>query len=157
MEIKKLLQNSREIWGNDKLSLSQIIVRMGKEQGITVMLSSHLLYQVQRICDKVGIIFKGKMVAQGSIEEIGERIFGGKSGIMKVQADSFNASLVDGLKTIKGVTDVGLSGETFIMRYEDQHRNDVIKEIVAKGLIPIEVRGKGYSLEEIYMRYFQEG
>ena len=41
-----------------------------KEQGITVILSSHLLEQVQEVCDRVGIIFEGKLVREGSLKEL---------------------------------------------------------------------------------------
>ncbi len=41
-----------------------------KEQGTTVFLCSHLLDQVQEVCDRVGIIFNGKMVQQGSLSEL---------------------------------------------------------------------------------------
>ena len=41
-----------------------------KEQGVTVFLCSHLLEQVQEVCDRVGIIFNGKMVKQGSLSEL---------------------------------------------------------------------------------------
>ena len=41
-----------------------------KEQGITVILSSHLLEQVQEVCDRVGIIFEGKLVKEGSLKEL---------------------------------------------------------------------------------------
>ena len=41
-----------------------------KEQGVTVFLCSHLLEQVQEVCDTVGIIFNGKMVQQGSLSEL---------------------------------------------------------------------------------------
>ncbi len=41
-----------------------------KEQGVTVFLCSHLLEQVQEVCDHVGLIFKGKIVKQGRLEEL---------------------------------------------------------------------------------------
>jgi len=47
-----------------------LIVSLSRERGITVMLSSHLLDQVQRICTRVGIMIKGKLVALGTIEEL---------------------------------------------------------------------------------------
>jgi ABC-2 type transport system ATP-binding protein len=43
---------------------------------MTVLLSSHLLYQVQRICTRVGIMFNGHMVAQGTMDELAEEKFG---------------------------------------------------------------------------------
>lgn len=41
-----------------------------REQGITVFLCSHLLEQVQEVCDRVGIIFRGKMVKEGQLEDL---------------------------------------------------------------------------------------
>lgn len=41
-----------------------------KEQGMTVFLCSHLLEQVQEICDRVGILYQGCMIAEGSMEEL---------------------------------------------------------------------------------------
>lgn len=41
-----------------------------REQGITVFLCSHLLEQVQEVCDQVGIIFRGKMIKEGSLEDL---------------------------------------------------------------------------------------
>ena len=41
-----------------------------KSRGITVFLCSHLLEQVQEVCDRVGIIFRGKMVKEGHIDEL---------------------------------------------------------------------------------------
>jgi len=41
-----------------------------REQGITVFLCSHLLEQVQEVCDHVGIIFRGKMIKEGSLEDL---------------------------------------------------------------------------------------
>jgi ABC-2 type transport system ATP-binding protein len=41
-----------------------------KEQGITVFLCSHLLEQVQEVCDTVGIIFRGKMIKEGKLEDL---------------------------------------------------------------------------------------
>lgn len=49
--------------------IRDLILQM-KEQGISVILSSHLLEQVQEVCDRVGIIFKGKMVQEGTLEEL---------------------------------------------------------------------------------------
>jgi ABC-2 type transport system ATP-binding protein len=53
-----------------------LIVSLSQERGISVLLSSHLLHQVQRICTRVGIMIKGKLVAKGSIEELAETKMG---------------------------------------------------------------------------------
>jgi ABC-2 type transport system ATP-binding protein len=53
-----------------------LIHSLSREKKITVFLSSHLLDQVQRICDRVGIMIKGNLVAVGPIEELAEKKLG---------------------------------------------------------------------------------
>jgi ABC-2 type transport system ATP-binding protein len=53
-----------------------LIHSLSREKKITIFLSSHLLDQVQRICDRVGIMIKGNLVAVGPIQELAERKLG---------------------------------------------------------------------------------
>lgn len=58
--------------GVDPLGSRQIrdLILKLRERGITVFLCSHLLEQVQEVCDRVGIIFRGKMVREGKLEDL---------------------------------------------------------------------------------------
>jgi len=58
--------------GVDPIGSRQIrdLVLEFKSRGITVFLCSHLLEQVQEVCDRVGIIFRGKMVREGTLDEL---------------------------------------------------------------------------------------
>jgi ABC-2 type transport system ATP-binding protein len=53
-----------------------LIHNLSRERGITTFLSSHLLDQVQRICERVGIMIKGKLVAVGPIDELAKKKLG---------------------------------------------------------------------------------
>jgi ABC-2 type transport system ATP-binding protein len=57
-----------------------LIVSLSRDRSITVMLSAHQLEQVQRICTRVGIMIKGKVVALGTIEELAKRKLGDAAG-----------------------------------------------------------------------------
>jgi ABC-2 type transport system ATP-binding protein len=52
------------------------IVGLSRDKGITVFFSSHLLDQVQRISDRVGIMLKGNLVAVGPIQELAKQKLG---------------------------------------------------------------------------------
>ncbi|GAK53403.1 ABC-type multidrug transport system, ATPase component [Candidatus Moduliflexus flocculans] len=56
--------------------LMELILQLSKEQQITLLISSHFLDQVQRTCDRVGIMLKGRMVAQGTMEQLAREKFG---------------------------------------------------------------------------------
>jgi ABC-2 type transport system ATP-binding protein len=53
-----------------------LIHSLSREKNITIFLSSHLLDQVQRICDRVGIMIKGNLVAIGPIQELAKKKLG---------------------------------------------------------------------------------
>ncbi len=58
--------------------LLALIRRLRDEHGVTVLLSSHLLHQVQEVCDRVGIFVGGRLVAAGTIDELGRQLSGGR-------------------------------------------------------------------------------
>lgn len=53
-----------------------LIESLARDKGMTVLLSSHLLHLVQRICHRVGIMIEGKMVAQGPVDRLAEEKLG---------------------------------------------------------------------------------
>ena len=54
----------------------ELIHSLSREKNITVFLSSHMLEQVQKICDRVGIMIKGNLVAVGPIQELAKKKLG---------------------------------------------------------------------------------
>lgn len=59
------------------------IIRSLKQQDITIMLSSHLLHQVQAICDRVMLFNKGENVLEGTVEEITRQVLGAEGTAMQ--------------------------------------------------------------------------
>ena len=53
----------------------ELIVTLSKEEGRTVLLSSHHLHQVQEICDRIGIFVSGRLIAEGNIESLSQKLF----------------------------------------------------------------------------------
>jgi len=62
------------------LKMLDLIRDLNRSRGITVMFSSHLLDQVQRICHRVGIMIQGRLVALGTLEELARRKLGDTAG-----------------------------------------------------------------------------
>ncbi len=133
-----------------------LIRKMSREMGVSILLSSHLLYQVQQVCDRVGIMFRGKMVAQGSIEEIGRQVLGEREGIMKLTYDYISDEALSKLDGIDGVLEKKIANNSIILKFNEERKLDIVREVVMRGFLPIEVKGREYSLEEIYIRYFRE-
>ena len=56
-----------------------LIAELARKDKRTVLISSHLLHQVQRICDRVGIFVDGELLAVGPIDTLGEKVFKDKN------------------------------------------------------------------------------
>ena len=56
--------------------MMDLIAALCREKGMTILLSSHLLHQAQKICHRIGIMIKGRLVAQGSMAELAKEKFG---------------------------------------------------------------------------------
>lgn len=56
--------------------MTDLIQQLCREKQMTILLSSHLLYQAQKICHRVGIMINGRMVAQGPMEQLAKEKFG---------------------------------------------------------------------------------
>lgn len=137
--------------------LLQLIQRMSKEQKITILLSSHLLYQVQRVCDRVGILYHGKLQAEGTIEEIGNKIFNEDEIKLLILADKIKPGIKEAIEKMEEVKNVKIEGQYIEIVQKKDRRGDIIKTIFDMGIIPLEIKKAGYSLEEVYLKYFQEG
>ena len=53
--------------------LLALIRDLSRRENRTILISSHQLYQIQQICDRVGLFVKGQLVACGTVEELAER------------------------------------------------------------------------------------
>ncbi|MCD6471856.1 ABC transporter ATP-binding protein [Candidatus Aerophobetes bacterium] len=146
--------------GIDPEGVDQIlkfIVKISREQNITILLSSHLLYQVQKICDRVGIITKGHMIAQGSMDEIGKEIIKKEETLLEIQVSKVTPNLINSIKEIEGVKNIEKSDNHFLVKCDRDLREKISKTIVENGSLPLQIKTQDYTLEEIYIKYFREG
>ncbi len=133
-----------------------MIMSMSKDQKITVLLSSHLLHQVQKICHRVGILSKGRLVAEGTIESLERELFLGEEITIELQVSDSNPELVNSIGKIEGVTSVEASGDLLRVRCGNEARAQISGTVVASGVSLLQMKTLGYGLDEIYMKYFQE-
>jgi len=134
-----------------------LIARIAREQKVTIVLSSHQLGQVQRICKRVGIMAKGKMVVEGLIDQLGKEALGGGRFMVEVQLTEITSAIVDAIKKIKGVVGVERSGDLLLVSCSEDLRPQIAKAIVNNNGLLVQMKIQSYGLEEIYMKYFREG
>ena len=146
--------------GIDPEGVSQIldlIAGIAKERGMTVILSSHQLNQVQRICNRVGILVGGRIVVEGPLDRLGREAFGGGQFRIEVKLAEITPSLTEGIQRIDGVLSVEVSGDTLVVNCSRDLRPEIARAIVDNNGLLVQMNIKSYSLEDIYMKHFREG
>ncbi|GAI84686.1 unnamed protein product, partial [marine sediment metagenome] len=110
--------------------LLDLIAGIAREQRMTVILSSHQLHQVQKICNRVGILVNGRIVVEGSLDELGKVALGGGRFRIEVQLVETTAALVNAIKRIDGVVGVERSGDLLLITCREDLRPQIAKTIV---------------------------
>lgn len=132
--------------GMDPAGIQEIralIVDLAKREGVTVILASHQLDEVRRVCERVAILSKGKVVAEGGVAELtaGE-------ARLRITAASPIAQVL-GVLGAKGVAD-GADAALADIRREEAPA--LIRALVEAGVEITEARWRDADLEGVYLR-----
>lgn len=131
-----------------------LIEEMSTQRNITVFLSSHQLHEVQRVCQRVGIMSHGSMVLEGTVDElVAQDEEGGYSVEMEVREGA--AALAEAVARVESVTETTVYGNRVVVRSEQDVRASLITAAVAAGAELVEMHSQNRTLEDIYLRYFQ--
>jgi ABC-2 type transport system ATP-binding protein len=123
----------------------------------TVVMCSHRLYEVQRICHSIGILSKGKMVVEGSLDSLGREAFAEGRYRIEVETTEPTPQLVEVINRISGVRNVEAKGNLLQISTDSDLRAEISKAVVQSGVSLIQMKVQEFSLDDIYMRYFHEG
>ncbi|HVY76026.1 MAG TPA: ABC transporter ATP-binding protein [Puia sp.] len=135
-----------------------LIRRLSRQQGLTVLLSSHHLHQVQQVCDRVGIFVDGRLLVQGNIESLSRSLFGEESYAVQVTVrDQLQAAWepLNELQALDGIKSVNVDEHSIELACREDITPDIVRFMVQRGLNITGVHKKEFGLDEIYHRYFE--
>lgn len=135
-----------------------LIRQLSRQQGITVLLSSHHLHQVQQVCDRVGIFVGGKLLAEGDIHQLSRNLFSEESYLVTVTSKQELPAAPEweqSLLLMEAVKKITVSGNAVDVSCTQNITPQLVRFFVEQGLDIMGVQQKEYGLEEIYQRYFE--
>jgi len=136
--------------------IRELILRLNKEQDLTVVLTSHILPEIQITCSRVGIINKGRLVVTETIENLTRAMTGSEDRRVEFRLSEVPPGLVGDLESIEGVKSVTQeNGRLYVYSSVDSDY-EVSKTITGHGAVILLMRPREYTLEEIFMNYHQE-
>ncbi|HJS72547.1 MAG TPA: ABC transporter ATP-binding protein [Acidimicrobiia bacterium] len=133
-----------------------LIRQLATVKDVTVLLSSHLLNQVQAVCDRVAIFVDGRVVALGTPHELAAQQVGHARVEFRFgdDAEAARAKLA-AIDTVDGVTHGRVPG-SWIARLDIGTLPDTVSRLVSEGAQVTGVRRVDEDLDAIYRRYFED-
>jgi ABC-2 type transport system ATP-binding protein len=111
--------------------------------GVTVFLSSHLLHEVEQVCDRVAVLHHGRVVAQGAVAAL----LGGEA-VVRARVDDPRAA-AQALRDLGGVTAVRPNGH--YVEVEGADSRAVNLHLVQRGVVPSELTTHQNDLEDVFL------
>ena len=133
-----------------------LIRQLSVEDGRTVLVSSHQLYQIQQICDRVGIFVSGSLIACGKIEELGKKMAKEGHFVLEVEAEPCDDRYLGFIHGLDGVKEIEKEGKKFIIQSSRDLRKDITGFLGQNNYTLLHLRQKGGDLDEIYRCYFEK-
>ena len=130
------------------------IITEEADRGATVFFSSHILEQVEAVCDRVGILKAGELVAEDSIEEL--RSAADTSTTLTVTLDAVTDAAVDAARDVPGVAEVSVDGDRLTVRADSAAKTDVLDAVEATGADVRDFSTEQASLDDVFAAYTEE-
>ncbi|HEX7148026.1 MAG TPA: ABC transporter ATP-binding protein, partial [Actinomycetota bacterium] len=120
------------------------LIRDLGERGHTVLLSSHLLGEVQQLCDRVGVIAGGRLLAESTVDDLL-----GQAGLL-VRAEPLDKAR-EVLERLAGAGNVALTDGSFRLRTGPERAGRVSRALADAGVTLTELRPLERTLEEVFL------
>ena len=134
------------------------IVREEVDRGATVFFSSHSMEQVEAVCDRVGILRDGEMVATDSVAGLRDSVDADTT--LRVTVDRIDDDALEAVRTIEDVTDIqvdeGRADPTVVVRCNGS-KTAVLSALESNGLEVTDFATEEASLEDVFQAYTTEG
>jgi ABC-2 type transport system ATP-binding protein len=125
------------------------LIRGLGQGGRTVLLSSHLMTEVEQICDRVGIVRKGRLVAEGSVEELRAE------DALRIRVEPIDEAQRL-IAAMNGAGDVSLREGELRVATDPARAATINRALVCAGLSVSEIRVERATLEDVFLDLTQE-
>ncbi|MFJ9631517.1 ATP-binding cassette domain-containing protein [Streptomyces sp. NPDC101175] len=124
----------------------QRCVEEERDRGRTILLSSHILSEVEELCDRVSIIRKGRTVESGSLADLRH--------LTRTSVTAELGGPPNGLASLPGVHDLDIQGRRVHLQVETDQLNAVLRSLSDSGVRSL--TSKPPTLEELFLRHYQD-
>jgi ABC-2 type transport system ATP-binding protein len=140
--------------GLDPVGMVEVreLVKGIAKEGVTVFISSHLLFEVEQICSHVTIIHRGVSLVSDTLQNVSSKFSG--PTVLLVEVAKLSDVTIQKVKELPFVSNVSKDGNTLIieLKTRDDVRSQISQEVTNSGGVIVSMSLKGQSLEEVFMQ-----
>jgi len=129
--------------------IRELIIKLGQE-GKTIFLNSHLLHEVEQICERVAIIKKGKIITQGLVEDLMK-----KGETLQLRVTELEKAVTI-LKNISWITSVVREDDKLLIGVKAEKYAEISSVLARENIFITEMRAKESTLEEFFLETTDE-
>jgi ABC-2 type transport system ATP-binding protein len=129
------------------------LVREENERGATVFFSSHILGQVEAVCDTVGILDQGELIAKDSVDGLRDAKKGGITLVAEVASDEFVADALEALEALDAVDNANWADGSLQVACDSGAKMPVLNAIEEAGVEVTDFETEETSLEDLFAAY----
>lgn len=121
------------------------LILEARDQGKTILLSSHILHEVEKLCNKVSIIREGQIIEAGDLKKLRH--------LTRTRMEVETKRQLEGFDRVKGVHDLYIKDKTVYFQVDSEEINNVIKFISPFEILRLESAPP--TLEDLFMRHYR--
>ncbi len=127
--------------------MRQFIRRLSREEGISIFISSHILHEVQLLCDRVAIIDHGKMIWTGPVDQLLDRD-------MRVEWEL--EPIESGMKLLRSLPYVTACEQKeqnrIVTHFSEEKIDEANRLLIKEGIAVTSIRRENYTLEDVFLK-----
>jgi len=127
------------------------VIREESARGATVFFSSHILEQVEAVCDRVGILRRGELVAEDTIRGLRENVSTGT--VLTLVVSEVTPEAIEAVENVDGVSDVSSDRDTIRVHADNAAKTRVLDAIERTGVTVEDFATEDASLDEVFAAY----
>ena len=148
-----LLLLDEPISGLDPLGIRQVrdLIQAERRGGRAILISSHQLSEMERLCDRVAIIARGRLLAEEAMATLLSRLSPERE--IHVELEGIPPGLAEGMRKLPFVSGTEEIGGTLVVKVsrEGDVRGEVARHLIGLGLVPLSISERMPSLEEAFV------
>lgn len=133
------------------------IQRLCREEGLTAIVTSHILPEVEQLCSRIGIMKDGKLIAVDTLENLVKRLTPEEGVRIKLELNELDNTLLESIEDMPGIRNVDRDGNVLLISADHDLREDLAVMIAKAGPLILTMHVVEPRLEEVFLKVYGRG